>query len=810
MRLFFFLIWFFFLLSVNVESFASGELSNAFAKNSISFSQLTDRAIKPRVWYFEDKAASVTLKEAQLLFKSGKFKETDADFNFGFRDSQYWVFLPLSVHKEDSISDWKEILLEFNYPHPDNIEIFRVVGNNPSEHILTLGDRELFANRPLLDSVFVIPEVLQVNENYQYWIKVNTTSSMMLLASVWEKNNYIEEKNHRLLAFGIYYGILMVMILYNIFIGFSTKDKSYLYYVGYIASFTLLQACLFGHAYQYLWPNSPALNDFMLPSSVLLSLIFALSFSRSFLQTEKYNPRLDRILWVFTICNVAAFFLSFFAGYRASILIAIILGIGSTASIFTVSINSILSGFRGAKLFFVAWVTLLFSAVVMGLTGAGILPSNLFTRHVAQVGSAMEVVLLSLALAARINRMKAEKHALEKQSKRKLEEKNRELNQALKLLTKNNTLKDEFLATISHELRTPMNGIEGSLQVIKDGTIDRSVKPHVDAATQSANRMTQLVDSLLEYSEIQSGNWHLHEQPFVLNRLVEKCEKMIAGDCSIKEITFSLDNNANLEYQLIGDSLRLHHMLFQLLDNAVKFTHQGSITLTIDSHETENGCQLDFTISDTGIGIATDTLTNIFESFRQMDGSFSRQYGGLGIGLSLCKAIVDRMGGTISVDSTLHEGTTFNISMDFKKGNMIEGSKAINKECLLSGSPLILIVEDNPVNQMTLTAIVGKLGGRVETANNGKEAVDLANQKDYDCILMDCQMPILDGFEATKAIRTLGCRNSETHIIAVTANAMSGDRDRCLQAGMDDYIRKPVKKDVVFEKLQYWLVRDVT
>ncbi len=810
MTIFFRLVCMFFLLSAHTVSSAAAPLMKGVSKNTISLPELIDHPIKPQVWYYKDEAGNATLENVRLLFELGKFKEIDANFNFGFENSPYWVYLPFSINDEKTEFTWKDILLEFNYPHPDHIEIFRSVGDNAPEHFMTLGDRETFSNRPILDSVFVIPDALKINENYQYWIKVDTTSSMMLLISIWDKNNYIEEKNNRLLAFGIYYGILLVMILYNVFIGFSIKDQSYLYYVGYIASFTLFQACLFGHAYQYLWPRIPDLNDIILPSSVLLSLFFALGFSRSFLRTEKNNPIFDRILLFFIMCNVIALFVSLFAGYRISILIGIVLGIGSTSSIFLASINSIISGFRGAKLFFFAWITLLFAAVIMGLTGAGILPSNLFTRHVAQVGSAMEVVLLSLALAGRINRMKAEKHALEKQSKKELEENNRELNQALKLLTKNNMLKDEFLATISHELRTPMNGIEGSLQVIQDGIFDVSVKPHVDAAAQSANRMTQLVDSLLEYSEIQSGNWHLHEQPFVLDRIVEKCEKMIESDCAIKGIAFSVVNNTNLQYQLLGDSLRLHHMLFQLLDNAVKFTHQGSITLTIDSHEIEGVYHLGFMICDTGIGIAADMLKDIFESFRQMDGSFSRQYGGLGIGLSLSKAIVDRMGGAISVDSVLDEGTTFTIAIDFQKGSVIKNVKKESKGCLLLGNPLILIVEDNPVNLMTLTAMVGKLGCRVEKASNGKEAVDLANKKDYDCILMDCQMPILDGFEATKAIRALGCRNSETHIIAVTANAMSGDRDKCLQAGMDDYIRKPVKKELVAEKLHYWLVRDVT
>lgn len=810
MRLFFRVIWVLSLLSAHVASFASAPLSDAFTKNTISLNDLSNDAAKPSVWYFEDKERNTSLDRARKLFDAGKFNPADANFNFGFSDSPYWVHFAFSIQEDNPQFEWKDILLEFNYPHIDDMQIYRSIGQSEPRLYSSLGDHLPFPERMIPDSVFVIPDVVKVNDSYHYWIRVDTTSSMMLLMSIWDKDNYIEEKNHRLLAYGIYYGILIVMMFYNMFIGLSIKDRTYLHYVGYIGFFTIFQACLFGHAYQYFWPMMPKLNELVLSSSLLLSLMFAVNFSRSFLQIEKQHPRVNKLLIaVVSLCAIC-FVISFFVGYRISILLAVWVGFCSVLSIFIAAINSMLTGYRGAKLFLFAWITLLIASVVMGLTASGILPANIFTRHAAQVGSALEVILLSLALADRINRIKSEKRFIEKQSKLKLEEKNIELNHALNQLKKSNTLKDEFLATISHELRTPMNGIEGSLQVIQDGIVDGSVKPHVDAAAQSANRMTQLVDSLLEYSEIQSGNWHLHEQPFILDRIIKKFENEIKSDCSIKGISFNIINNTNLQYQLMGDSLRLQHMLFQLLDNAVKFTHKGSITLTINSYEIDGGCQLSFTISDTGIGIATDTLKNIFESFRQMDGSFARQYGGLGIGLSLCKAIVDRMGGTISVDSALNEGTAFEITIDFQKGNVIEESKEINKGCLLSGNPLILIVEDNPVNLMTLTAMVGKLGGRVETANNGKEAVDLANQKDYDCILMDCQMPILDGFEATKAIRTLGCRNSETHIIAVTANAMSGDRDRCLQAGMDDYIRKPVKKDVVFEKLQYWLVRDVT
>jgi len=349
-----------------------------------------------------------------------------------------------------------------------------------------------------------------------------------------------------------------------------------------------------------------------------------------------------------------------------------------------------------------------------------------------------------------------------------------------------------------------MNGIEGSLQVIQDEIEDEQIIPHVEAATYSANYMTQLVESLLEYSELQSGNWKLHSQSFKLEGIISKCLQMIEGDCLRKGIEFTVKNNAKIQQEVIGDYHRIHHMLFQLLDNAIKFTHQGSIGLEVTAVDEKDHYSLTFSVSDTGVGISEEKLRDIFESFRQMDGSFSRQYGGLGIGLSLCKAITDKMEGQISVNSTVGQGTRVDIQIDLKKGKEIICGKGPIKKTL-PGNPSILIVEDNPVNQMTLTAIVKKLGCQVDTASNGEEAVVKAKETRYDCILMDCQMPILDGFEATKIIRASENKNNETTIIAVTANAMSGDRDKCIKSGMDDYIRKPVKKNVIFDQLDGWL-----
>ena len=783
----------------------------AFSQSSqiITSAELHNDAVSPEVWYYADNTYTLDIAGAQKLFSEDKFLQTDANFNFGYSAALYWVTFAFSISESTGNETQKDLALIFDYPHLDQIDIFRSKDGQPPAHWLTLGDRYPFDDRVVKNRSFVVPETIHIDTTYRYWIRIDTQSSIQLHPAIWDKERFLEKELNQTIMYGMFYGILLVMALYNMFIGYSIKDKAYGYYVAYIFSFLILQCAINGDAFKYLWPTFPWFNSYAIPIAVFLSIAFSSTFSREFLQLEKHFKKLNSALIFLTTTSLLCISSFLFFEYQTVIAIAIWLALINTILILTSAIFSLKHGFHYARLFLVAWVTLLISVVIMAFTPMGIFPSNWFTRHTAQIGSALEVVLLSLALAHRINRIKAEYRAIELRSKLLLEEKNEELRHALKLITKNNNLKDSFLATISHELRTPMNGIEGSLQVIRDEVKDNKIRNHVDDAANSATHMTQLVDSLLEYSELQSGNWKLQETSFELETTLSKIVPVIESECKCKGISFQISQNIRINHQLIGDAPRINHILFQLLDNAVKFTHQGGITLEASSNEESDHYTLYFSISDSGIGIKDQQLNEIFDGFSQVDDSFSRQYGGLGLGLSLCKAIIDKMGGEIAISSTPGKGTNANISIRLKKGAKRQLEKETKQQETLPGCPLVLIVEDNPVNQVMLTAIIKKFGCTADQANNGEEAVKMAKEKHYSCILMDCQMPILDGFEATKSIRSNGCQNRNTPIIAVTANAMSGDRERCIRAGMDDYIRKPIKKSIVFKHMNYWLSKEL-
>ena len=785
-------------------------LASPQAPNNISLSDLVYGPVAPAIWYFEDKTKSLGISDAQQKLNQGQFQKSHANFNFGYSTSRYWVYFSFSIDTDQNITGHKELLLAFEYPHLDKIEVFRGVDNQPPTHWLSLGDQQLFTERPMQTWAFVVPEVIELGKVYRYWIQIETTSSVQLHPIIWDKDNYLEAQPRESLLYGVFYGLMLVMALYNAFLGYSIKDQTYFYYVGYILTFTLMQFSISGHGFNYLWPSMPWLNAYAIPSFAMLTLAFAANFSREFLRLKDHSKKLNALLKTLSIICLIGIVTFVFHDYSSRVVVAEISTLFITAFILIAATVSWMNGFKYARLFLLAWVLLLLSSVLAVLTPLGILPSNWFTRNVGQIGAAVEVILLSLALAERINRFKADARAVELRAQLMLKLSNNELQQALQLITKSNNLKDNFLATISHELRTPMNGVEGSLQVIKDEVTDKEIRTHIDAAASSANHMTQLVDSLLEYSELQSGNWKLQEQPFDLKPMISDLTSAIRNECDRKKILFDVVGDTQLSNQLIGDATRIKHVLFQLLDNAVKFTHQGSVKLVVTVLDKNEYYSMHFLVSDTGIGIDDRQLEEIFEGFKQMDGSFSRQYGGLGLGLSLCKAITDKLGGTLSIQSKLELGSSVEVTIRLKKGNKAQPKIKSAVDVKLHGKPLVLIVEDNPVNQLMLAAMVKKFGCKVEKADNGEEAVVMTKGKKYDCILMDCQMPILDGFEATRLIRSNDNINQKTSIIAVTANAMSGDRDRCLNAGMDDYIRKPVKKDIIFDRLRHWLSNNLT
>ncbi|MBF0351985.1 MAG: SpoIIE family protein phosphatase [SAR324 cluster bacterium] len=765
----------------------------------------------------EDPEGKFTIEQILDTPSDKLFQQSTQEIpNMGVTQSVHWMRLELRDFS-NATGTW---LLELGEPLVDEVDVY-LIHPDGTYALMRGGERIPFIDRDVhhRHHLFRLPPL----EKTQFiYLRLYDEGGVAYPVRLWEESYFHERDLVRELWFGMFYGILVVMILYNLFIFRTVRDESYLYYVFFLSSFLLFELSADTRTNQYFWPHLSTwwTNRFYFVF-ISFTIAGAVAFGRSFLDTARFTPGMDKwlkrliILQLLMIPTIFVFNYIWVIGLFLPMLVLVPL---------ILTVNGFLvwkEDYRPAGYYLAAWVVLMAGGITRGLAEGNILAKSGFASYGIYVGSTLEVILLSLGLADRINILKKDKYLAQQAALEAQEEALYAQIKAVDNLKRSDKLKDEFLANTSHELRTPLNGIIGiadSLLSGTGGTLSPEVKTNLQMIVHSGQRLAGLVNDILDFSKMKHSEIQLQLKHVDVRGAVEMALNLSHSLVSQKKL--KLINTIADDLPLVdADENRVQQILLNLIGNAIKFTHEGEVTAAAELC----GDQIKVSISDTGIGIPVEKHATIFDSFEQGDGSVAREYGGTGLGLSVAKTLVELHGGKIQVESESGKGSTFSFTLPVSKNQNRDSTKTpiaiqdstwqhMEEESVsvaMTGISdpdkhdlkIILVVDDEPVNIQVLKNQLSLKAYVVWSASDGFQALSKVEQQKPDLILLDLMMPRMSGYEVCLKLREKW-EPAVLPIILLTAKNQPQDLVLGFQAGANDYVVKPFQKEELLARIE--------
>lgn len=578
--------------------------------------------------------------------------------------------------------------------------------------------------------------------------------------------------------------IILVLTIYNLFLYFSVKAPIYLWYVG-LTMCVFLYTLILTNLIAYAGLSLAAFYHLVKPILVLLVLL-TIQFVVRILKIWDLSVTLYRGFQVLSAIFCVLLLLTPFISVNDVAFIAASLAILTYLSFIPVAFIRAKAGYKPAIYFLIGWAPVIVAQNMTSLESLGLLKGGQWVMYYTPSAMCWEMVFFSIALASRIKILRDERDCLQAQQIDVSEK-------ARKSLEQSNQIKDDFLNAVSHELRTPLHTIQGRLDLLREAPLNRDQNEAFHQIEYANLRMTRQVGGILDFVDAQANNLLSSPQIFNPRHPFELLEYEFRDSAEAKPLSLMFSIADNLPEQIFMDGIMLEKALYQLIDNAIKFCPADG-QVRVEASKSERESTLEVTILDTGPGIPDGQRSKVFQAFTQGEAGLTRHYGGVGLGLPLANSLLEAIGGRMRVLDSSELGTTIELQIPYGEVHLPERDlPQLSDVYQDTQTARILVVEDDPGNRMITRKQLDKMGVVSEGVQNGLEAIEAANKEHWDMIIMDCQMPILDGIEATREIRRSAAYNVETPIIALTANANEAYRLRCLEAGVDEYCTKPLR-----------------